>query len=272
MKNLCLLLAALAALVGCKSNKADTEGKSLILYYSQTSTTKTVAEELQKQTGADIEAIEAVNPYDGDFEATIKRCLKEKEDGTRAEIKPLKSNIEDYDTIYIGYPIWFGTYAPPVATLLKTIDLKGKVVIPFCTFGSGGLTNTVASLKRDLKESTVLDGFGIRKARIGKLEKELTQFLINAGIKLGTPVTLPEFSEQRELTDAEGEIFKAACDDYDMPLGFPVSVGTRKIEGGTEYLYTVKQESERGLTDESRIYITVSDSIEAKPEFTLVER
>lgn len=274
MKKFLLLLAAAAAIVGCKSNKEEAQpGKSLILYYSQTGATKTVAEALQKETGADVELIEAEKPYDGDYETTIKRCQKEMAAGTTAEIKPLKANVADYDTIYIGYPVWFGTFAPPVGTLLKTANLEGKVIIPFCTFGSGGLTNTVESIRKSLSKSTVLDGFGIRNARIGKLAQELPQYLINIGVKPGKAVTLPEFSEQKEVTEEEKALFDAACGDYQMPLGTPVTTGKRKINGATEYLFTVKLDGVKGAGSitEAKIHVIKSDSANVKPEFTLVE-
>lgn len=272
MKKLLLLVAAVAALVGCKSDKETPATKSLILYYSQTGATKAVAEALQEATGADLELIEAVKPYDGDYDATIKRCQEERSSGTEVEIKALKANVADYDTVYIGYPVWFGTYAPPVGTLLKTVNLEGKVVIPFCTFGSGGLTNTVASMRETLTKSTVFEGFGIRNARIGKLGQELPQYLINIGVKPGTPVVLPEFSEQKDVTEAEKAIFDAACGDYPMPLGTPVSAASRKLEGGTEYLFTAVSEGGKGPGGELRIHVVVSDSAAVKPEFTLVER
>lgn len=78
MKKIATLLCALAALSACstKQNNAETEGstKSLILYYSQTHATEQVAKAIQAETGADMEAIEAVKPYDGDFQQTIARC------------------------------------------------------------------------------------------------------------------------------------------------------------------------------------------------------
>lgn len=70
--------------------------KTLVLYYSENGTTKTVAEELQKQLGADIEAVEAVEAYTGDFQATVQRGNKERESGQWPAIKPLKKKIADY--------------------------------------------------------------------------------------------------------------------------------------------------------------------------------
>lgn len=268
-----MIMAAAAVLVGCKSNKGETPAtKSIILYYSQTGATKAIAEELQKQTGADMEAIEAVTPYNGSYDETIKRCQEEMAAGKVADIKPLKSDLQKYDTVYVGYPIWFGTYAPPVGTLLKTANLEGKVVVPFCTFGSGGVTETVASMRKTLPKSTVLDGFGIRNARISKLAPELSQHLVNLGIKSGTPITLPDFSAQKELTDADKTIFNAACGDYPMPLGTPVSVGSRKVKDGTQYLFTVNYDDGKGHAGQAKIYVAASDSANIKPEFTLVER
>lgn len=279
MKKALLIAATAAVLAGCtqtgKQAAADEQaraGKSVIVYYSQTGATKVVAEALQRATGADMELIEAVNPYGGDFNQTIKRCKDEIDSGTLVEIKPLKIDIAEYDTIYVGYPVWFGTFAPPMGTFLKTANLEGKVVVPFCTFGSGGLTNTVASLKADLTKSTVLDGFGIRNARLDALDKELPQYLINVGIKPGTPVVLPAFSDQVDVTDADKAIFDAACGDYPMSLGTPLSVGSRKIDGGTEYLFSVKPDDPNTPAIVGKIHVVVSDSAGVKPEFTLVER
>ena len=103
--------------------------KKLVLYYSETGTTKTVAQELQKQLGADIESIEPVTPYSGNFQETIQRGQREMQSGETPELKPLKSKMADYDVIFIGYPIWFGTYANPIITLVKEQDFAGKTVV-----------------------------------------------------------------------------------------------------------------------------------------------
>ena len=132
-----LIFAALLAAVACGQKKA--ESKALVLYYSQTGTTKAVAEALQQQLGADIEEIVAVNSYGEDFGATIARGQKELQEGTLPEIQPIQADIASYDVIFLGYPVWFGTYANPIATILDQVDFTGKKVVPFCTFGSGGL-------------------------------------------------------------------------------------------------------------------------------------
>ena len=85
-------IAIALACTGCSSNKSTEveRTKSLILYYSQTGTTKTVAEELLKVLDADIEQIEAENPYSGTYEETIARCKQEMESGSLPAMKPLQ--------------------------------------------------------------------------------------------------------------------------------------------------------------------------------------
>jgi flavodoxin len=175
MKKLMITLATSAILATSNAAKIQ-DTKSLVVYYSQTGVTETVAKLIQEKTHADIEAIIAENPYDGDFNATIQRSMKEREAGIECKIKPLHKDIAKYDTIYIGYPIWYGTYAPPVATFVKNINAEGKVIIPFCTFGSGGLETSIADLKKNLKNTTILDGYGIRTARIDKASAEIDFF------------------------------------------------------------------------------------------------
>ena len=129
--------------------------KKLVLYYSETGSTKTVAEELQKQLNADIEAIEAVKPYSGNFQETMQRGQREMQSGETPALKPLKSKIADYDVIFLGYPIWFGTYAMPIATLVKDNDFAGKTIVPFCTFGSGGLNTSSDALTKALPKAKI---------------------------------------------------------------------------------------------------------------------
>ena len=244
--------------------------KVLVLYYSQNGATQAVAEELQKQLGADIEAIEVVEPYSGDFQATIERSNKERESGQTPALKALKSNIADYDTIFLGYPIWFGTYAMPIATLVKEQDFEGKVIIPFCTFGSGGLNTSTADLEKAFPKAHILKGYGVRAARVTKAAKELDRFLIENGYKEGTVSELPDYSGQQPVTDEDKAIFDAACSDYQFPLGTPETVGKRTTEESTDYKFTVKGKGQNGEETTSTIYVTVVK--DQKPEFTEVVR
>ena len=246
--------------------------KALVLYYSETGTTKAVAEELQKQTGADIEAVEAVEPYSGNFQETIQRGQREMQSGQTPALRPLKKKIADYDVIFLGYPIWFGTYAMPIATLVKEQDFDGKRIVPFCTFGSGGLNTSSDALRKALPKANILPGYGVRTARVAAAARELDRFLKENGYKAGTVEPLPDYSAQQPVTDAERAIFDAACSSYQFPLGTPQTVGRRSTPDGTDYKYTVKSRGMNGEEATSTIYVTVGKADDAKPEFTEVVR
>lgn len=269
IKSMALIATTLAAMVACSSTPKKAEPakpKALVIYYSQSNTTRTVAQEIQKQLNCDIAEIECVEPYTGDFGQTIQRWQKEQQEGTLPEVKPLAKNISDYDVIFLGYPIWGGSYAPPVASLLKTTDFGGKKLVPFCTFGSGGLNTSVAALQQNAQNAQIQDGYGIRQARIANAPTEVEQFLIKGGFKEGELEQLPDFSAQAECSDAEKEIFTQATSGYQFPLGTPASVGSRPVKGGTEYLFNV--EGQGGA--KSQIYVLAKEN--EKPEFTQVVR
>ena len=178
----------------------------------------------------------------------------------------------DYDIIVLGYPIWFGTYATPIATLVKEQDFAGKTVVPFCTFGSGGLNTSTASLKEALPKANIVKGYGVRTARVDAAAKELDRFLKENGYKEGTVEALPDYSAQQPVTDAEKAIFDAACSNYQFPLGTPSTVGKRQTSDSTDYQFTVKGRGFNGEESTSIIYVTVSNEAGAKPEFTEVVR
>ena len=247
--------------------------KSLVLYYSQTHVTEKVAKLFAEATSADLDSIVPVTPYNGSFTETIERCQKEMERNEKPQlIKPMNVDVAEYDTVYLGYPIWFGVAARPVEAWFMRYDLRGKVIIPFCTFGSGGLETSVAKLRRMAPSVTILDGFGIRSVRIDKAEEEINEFLIRSGIKPGTVEKLPPFGMKRSLNDEEKAIFDAACGDYIFPLGTPVLVSSRTVKNGTEYCYVTDCKDQDGKPARSEVYVIVSNEEGVGPEFTKVVR
>ncbi len=262
-------IATLAALLSCASEKKQSDGadRALVIYYSQTGATKFVAEELQRQLGADIEAIEAVKAYDGDFQATIQRSQQERAEGIVPEIKPIKADLNQYDVIFIGYPVWFGTYAPPIETFIRNYDLNGKQIFTFCTFGSGGLDTSTANMQKALPNADVTMGYGIRNARIDAAPAEIEYFLKSNKMVEGDVVLRPEYSEPQAVTDEEIAIYNAACGNYPMLHAQPVRVGKAVTDDTTYYLFEAE---ENGQTLKIKVY--VNNSEEAKPEFTEVLR
>ncbi len=286
MKNLKLILVlatvTLAAVsCGQKKNTQKEEAqkvetpKMLVLYYSQTSNTKAVAQEIATRLGADIEEIVAANPYDGDFQATIERGKKELDEGIYPEIQPLKSDIAKYDVIFIGYPVWFGTYAPPIITWLNQVDLSGKKVVPFCTFGSGGLDSSVRDLAEAEPNAKILPGYGVRAARLEAMPKEIDQFLKANGFIEGEFTKLEAFPEQHPVSEEEAAIFNAAVEGYPMLNAEAKTVASRTLPNGTEYLFTAADRPREDRPNippagELKVYVTVVEG--EAPVFTQVVR
>ena len=278
MKLLKMMLCAAVALIAVISCTQKKEApKMLVLYYSQTSNTKAVAQEIATRLKIDIEEITLVEPYDTVFQATIDRCKVDREKGITPEINPLKSDIADYDIIFLGYPIWFGTYAPPIATLLDKIDLSGKKVVPFCTFGSGGLESSGQDLVERLPNTEILPGYGVRAARMNAMPKEVGEFLA-ASLFCDGKFDMPEpFPEQHLVSADEAAIFDAAVNGYPMLNAKATTVASRTVHDGegTEYLFTAmdmprEKKADMPPASEIKVYVLVENG--KAPEFTKVVR
>ena len=277
-----MVLAMTIAAVSCgpKKTAQNTETKvetpkMLVLYYSQTGNTKAVATEIATRLDIDIEEIIPVEPYENDFKATIERGKKELDEGVFPEIQPLTANVADYDVIFIGYPIWFGTYAPPIMTFLNQVDLSDKKIVPFCTFGSGGEESSVSELAKAEPNAEILPSYGVRAARLEAMPKEIDQFLKANCFLEGNVVTLKEFPEQHPVNEEEAAIFNAAVGDYPMMRAQAQTVASRAIPEGVEYLFTAKDLPREDRPDmppagEMKVYVTVTNG--EAPVFTKVIR
>jgi flavodoxin len=276
MKTMKLMLAMTVVAMcaaGCGSKKEET--KTLVLYYSLTGNTKMVAEEFANRLGADIEEITCVDPYDTNFQACIQRCLQEREAGVLPEIQPVAANVADYDVVFIGYPVWFGTYAPPVIKWLEGVDLSGKKVVPFCTFGSGGLESSTKDMIAAQPNAKVEEGYGVRAARLDAMPKEVEEYLVAHGFIEGQYVAPAAFPEQHEVSEEEAAIFDAAVDGYPMLHAKAKSVAMRVVPNGNEYLFTAQDMPREDKPDmppagELTVYVLVADG--QAPVFTRVVR
>lgn len=269
------VVAMSTASCGSKKEAETAEQKTpkmLVVYYSQLGNTKAVAQEIATKVGADIEAIEAVKPYDGDFDATIARCMQEREAGTVVEINPVKANVSDYDIIFVGAPVWFGVFAPPMLTYLNQVDLSGKKVVPFCTFGSGGLESSTQDLAERQPKADIMPGYGVREARMEAMPKEVDQFLKANGFIEGEYTQLEDFPEQHEVSKEEAAIFDAAVDGYPMIHAKATKVAMRPLPDGMEYLFTAESipTEKMPASGEMTVYVTVANG--ATPVFTKVIR
>ncbi len=276
MKPITVLLLVVVLATACVSRHREvvqeepSQGRYLVLYYSLTGGTRQLAEDIATLLQADTAAINVATPYDGSYEEVIARCLQEQEADTVPPLIPLTVDINDYDAIFLGYPIWFGTYARPIMALLKEYDFANKTIIPFCTFGSGGLGASTNSLREACPDAIVIEGYGVRMARLDKAYDEVQQFLINSGYLVGDATEVPRYSPQEVVTDSDKLIFDEACGSYPMPIGVPETVGKRTTTTGIDYLFTVRTITQQGDTAQALVYITHDHN--DRPIFTRVER
>ena len=147
-------------------NEDDTTGtaKTLVVYFSAQGHTEEVAQKIANNLGADIFELEPVDEYssdDLDWTDSNSRVSQEHEDESLRNIELVSTSVENcdsYDTVLIGYPIWWGIAAWPVDTFVKSNDFTGKTVIPFCTSSSSGLGNSGDLLAEEANSGNWLDG------------------------------------------------------------------------------------------------------------------
>lgn len=156
---------------GAKQTMDKQNGKKvLIAYYSWSGNTKAVAEEIHKQIGGDLQAIVPVTPYSETYAVTVAKAKQEQLSNSRPEIKTQIANIDEYDTILLGYPNWWGSYPMLIASFAESNKLDGKTIAPFYTHGGGGEQRCSTDLRKllpkaDIKEGLCLSGSSARSAQ-----------------------------------------------------------------------------------------------------------
>ncbi len=110
---------------------------------------------------ADVFRIEAVEPYPSNYLECVERAKTEHAANARPELKGNVENMDQYDTVVLGYPSWHGTMPMPVFSFLQHNNMRGKTIIPFCTNEGSGMGNSEADLKKMCRGSKIKDGISI---------------------------------------------------------------------------------------------------------------
>ena len=143
-------------------NQDAQEHKILVAYFSATGTTKGVAEHIANGLNADIYEIVPEDPYteaDLNYNDNNSRTTIEMNDpNARPAISGSVENMEQYDIIFVGYPIWWGEAPRIVSTFMESYDFSGKTIVPFCTSGGSGIGSSASNLERLTSGATWLDG------------------------------------------------------------------------------------------------------------------
>lgn len=132
-------------------DKAEVKGKTLVAYFSATGTTARAAQQIANETGGELYEIAPAQPYtavDLDWNNKQSRSSVEMNDPkSRPALKAKKADIGSYDTVYLGYPIWWGVAPRIINTFIESHDLRGKRVLPFATSGGSGIERSVEELE-----------------------------------------------------------------------------------------------------------------------------
>ncbi len=166
--------------------------KGLVVYFSHTGEnmvngekeiirkgfTEILAEKIAKLTNSELYKLNPVNEYPFGYKDCVSRAREEYENNSSVEFKNPKDNLDNYDTIYLGFPIWWRGYPRIIATFIRKYNnLKGKVVIPFCTNEEGAFGISELELRNALKEADVRGGFAYKGQQIDKCDDALKAFL-----------------------------------------------------------------------------------------------
>lgn len=148
-------------------------GKILVAYFSRTGdnyevgviekgNTHIVADMIAEKTGADMFEIKPVKPYPEDYQECTELAKKELAENARPEFVGKVENFAQYDTIFLGYPIWWSDLPPVVYTFLESNDFSGKTIIPFCTSAGEYMTGKERDIPQSAKGATMREGIGIK--------------------------------------------------------------------------------------------------------------
>ncbi len=150
--------------------------KILIAYLSRTNNTKAVAEIIHDKVGGTTVALELAKPYPANYRATVDQVVRENEAGFLPPLKTKIDRMEQYDTVFLGFPTWGMQLPPPIKSFLRQYHLKGKVVVPFNTNAGYGTGSSFQTVRELCPQSTVLEGFVTK----GGIERDGQYLVIKA--------------------------------------------------------------------------------------------
>ena len=147
----------------------------LIVYFSWSGNTQAMAERIAELTDGTLFRIEPVNPYPTDYTECTEVALEERDTNARPAIADEVDNWEQYDTVFIGCPVWWWTTPMIICTFAESYDFAGKTVVPFCTYASTYRDETLARIVELTPDAEHLEGFGTSGRNTNGVEPWLRQ-------------------------------------------------------------------------------------------------
>ena len=161
---------------------SEGERRTLVVYYSHSGNTQTIADYIKNALQSNIVRVETAVPYPESYDEHLAQAREEVASGYHPELTSKVENIKDYDVVFVGYPIWVETAAPPIASFLASHDLSGITVIPFCTSGTSSAEASYRLVRSLCPNSTVLEGIQIRRGTYDTAHDRVINWLRNLGM------------------------------------------------------------------------------------------
>ncbi len=151
--------------------------KALIVFFTWGGNTKGIAEEIQSQTGAALFEIELVHPYSSNYNTVLDEAQRDQNKQARPEIKNHVENMEQYDTIILGYPNWWGSIPMPIASFLEEYDFSEKTIIPFCSHGGGRFGQSLTAIAKLAPDASMGEALSVHYSGGSSLSSDVSQWL-----------------------------------------------------------------------------------------------
>ena len=179
---LCFISANIYAQQANQPTISSPSNKILIVYFSRTGNTEQIAKQIHSLVGGDIVQVQPKTPYPEDYNATTTQAKKEKEVKYNPPIEANINNLQAYDVIFVGYPVWWRSIPPPIRTFLVDNDLAGKIIIPFCTHAGSGKAQSINDIKELAPNALLLQELVMEGVKTTTAQTEVTRWLTELGM------------------------------------------------------------------------------------------
>ena len=167
---------------GRSMQKETNAGKVLIAYFSWGGNTRGIAKEIAVQTGADLFEITCVEPYSKDYNTVLEEAQRDQNAQARPKLADQVENMEQYDTILLGYPNWWASIPMPVASFQEEYDFKGKTIIPFCSHG-GRFGQSLTVIAKLTPDAVIGEGLAVSYSGGSSLSSDVSTWLEDNKVK-----------------------------------------------------------------------------------------
>ena len=170
--------------------------KSIIAYFSRegnnyvagsvvnlaVGNTEVIAKKIQELTGSDLFKIKTVKTYPEGYKEATRVAQAELRENSRPELTDKVADMVNYDIVYIGYPIWWGTMPMAICSFIESYDFSGKMIVPYCTHEGSGMGSSERDIKKICPSAKMLSGLAIRGSNVSKSDKDVANWLRNLGL------------------------------------------------------------------------------------------